>query len=83
MGRDNDKSEIDELLVNDVVVYDVVPYCIKKCRYSSARQIAKNLLREYSAQRFYVEQVYRLCYDTNQTTHYSLLTTLWYKPTRF
>ena len=65
MWRYHNKSEVDKAFANDVVIDDVVPYCIEQSSRSTARQIAKNLLRDDSTQRFYVEQVYRLGYDRN------------------
>ena len=65
MGRYDQCANLDKLLANDVVIGDVVPYSIEQSRDCSTRQIAKNLLREYSAQRFYVEQVYRFGYECN------------------
>ena len=60
MWRHNHYTKVDKPLANNVVVDYVIPYGIKECGNSSTCQIAKNLLRDYSAQRFYVEQVYRL-----------------------
>ena len=65
MWRYHNKAEVDELFADDIVVDDVVPHGIEQSGRSTARQIAKNLLRDDSAQRFYVEQVYRLGYDRN------------------
>ncbi len=65
MWRYHNKAEVDELFADNIVVDDVVPHSIEQSGRSTARQIAKNLLRDDSTQRFYVEQVYRLGYDRN------------------
>ena len=65
MRRHYHHTEVDKSLADDVVIDDVVPYSIEYCGYSATCQIAKYLLREYSAQRFYVDKVYRLGYDSN------------------
>ena len=65
MWRYHNKVEVDKAFADDIVVDDVVPHGIEQCGRSATRQIAKNLLRDDSTQRFYVEQVYRLGYDCN------------------
>ena len=65
MGRNNHKVEVYKLFADDVVIDDVVPHSIEQSRHSTTRQIAKNLLREYSTQRFYVKEVNAFCYDIN------------------
>ena len=63
MRRYDHKAEVNELLANDEMVDDVVPNNVEQNGDSTARQVAKNLLRNDFAQRFYVEQVYRSCYE--------------------
>ena len=55
MRRYDHKAEINELLANDEMVDDVVPNNVEQNGDSTARQVAKNLLRNEFAQRFYVE----------------------------
>ena len=63
MGRHDDEAQVDEAFTNDVVVDRVVPHSIKHCGSSTTCQIAKNLLRDDSTQRFYIEKIYRCGYE--------------------
>ena len=65
MGRNDHKVEVNKLFADNVMVDYVVPHRIEQSRDSSTCQIAKNLLREYSTQGFYVKEVNAFCYDIN------------------
>ena len=65
MWRDHHETEVNELLADNEVIYNIIPHGIEHSGCTTTRQIAKNLLRDDSTQRFYVEQVYRLGYDRN------------------
>ena len=55
MWRHYHKAEVDETFADDVVIDDVVPYCVEQSGCCTTRQITKNLLRNKSPQRFNVE----------------------------